>query len=72
MYIPENYNRKKLNEKKILKKILIFNNKGKFSVKDVPNGQTKFLNDDCPVNTCEIIRDNSQAETADAIIFKVG
>ena len=71
MYIPENYNRNELNKKNKLKKILIYNNKSKFNSKEVPNGQVKFINDKCPVNTCEIIRDNNEAENADAIIFKV-
>lgn len=71
MYLPKDYNRKELNEKKKLKKILINTNKGKFSVKDLPDGQVKFLNDNCPVNTCEIVRDQNQREIADAIIFKV-
>ena len=48
MYLPDNYNRNELNEKKQLKKILIYNNKAKFSLKDVPNGQKKFLADNCP------------------------
>ena len=71
MYMPENYDRKELNEKRKLKKILIYDNKGRFNNREVPNGQAKFLADNCPVNTCEIVRDTSQAETADAILFKV-
>ena len=71
MYMPENYDRKELNEKRRLKKILIHDNKGRFNTREVPNGQAKFLADNCPVNTCEIVRGNSQAEAADAILFKV-
>lgn len=71
MYMPENYDRDELNKRKKLKKILINEGKGKFNIREVPNGQKKFLSDNCPVNTCEIVRNQDDAETADAIIFKV-
>lgn len=71
MYMPEHYDRKELNEKRKLKKILIYDHKGRFNTREVPNGQAKFLADNCPVNSCEIVRDMSQAESADAILFKV-
>lgn len=72
MYMPENYDRKALNERRKFKRILLHDNKGRFNAHEVPNGQAKFLADNCPVNTCEIVRDTSQAETVDAILFKVG
>lgn len=74
MYIPENYNRKELNKQKKFKKILIHNGKGSintFSPREAPNGQARFLADNCPVNTCEIVRNHNEAESSDAILFKV-
>lgn len=69
MYIPANYNSSKLMEEGALKKILLLD-KGSWG-RSMPSGQNVFLQDSCPVNTCEITFDNKHATTADAIIFKV-
>uniref|UniRef100_T1K425 Fucosyltransferase n=1 Tax=Tetranychus urticae TaxID=32264 RepID=T1K425_TETUR len=68
MYIPANYNSSKLMEEGALKKILLLD-KGSWG-RSMPSGQNVFLQDSCPVNTCEITFDNKHATTADAIIFK--
>lgn len=70
MYVPPNYEHNRLHGKK-LKKILLWFGRGGWSPRDLPMGQTKFLLDKCPVNTCELSMDMNDAETADAIFFKV-
>lgn len=66
MYQPLNYNR---SDKK-LKKILLWFGRGGWAPRDLPMGQTRFLRDNCPVNTCELSMDANDAEEADAIFFK--
>lgn len=68
MYIPQDY---KPSAVKKLKKILLYFGRGGWAPKDLPSGQAKFLRDKCPVNTCEISLDANDAESADAIFFKV-
>lgn len=65
MYLPEGYNNS--NSKK-LKKILLYFGRNGWS--DLPMGQNKFLSDNCPVNSCTLTADQSEATIADAIFFK--
>lgn len=69
MYIPQGYQSDQL-KKDDLKKILLHFDKSSWG-QELPIGQDIFLQDLCPVNTCEITFDNRQASTADAILFKV-
>jgi len=68
MYMPHNYVQSK--EQK-LKKILLYFGRGGWNARDLPMGQTKFLRDKCPVNSCELSIDPNDAATADVIFFKV-
>ncbi|XP_053201501.1 glycoprotein 3-alpha-L-fucosyltransferase A-like [Panonychus citri] len=68
MYIPQGYQSDQL-KKDDLKKILLHFDKSSWG-QELPIGQDIFLQDLCPVNTCEITFDNRQASTADAILFK--
>lgn len=72
MYIPSGYDRERLQQQNQLKKIYIHNPSYSFNIKDVPNGRIRFLQDRCPVDTCEVVRNRYEAPLADAIIFKVG
>jgi len=65
MYLPNDYNQTK---KKRLKKILLYFGRGGWN--DLAMGQTKFLSDNCPVNTCTLTANQAEAPTADAIFFK--
>ena len=70
MYLPPDYESAKRRRK--LKKIYLFYGRGGWSPRDLPMGQTRFLRDNCPVNTCELSMDLKDMESADAIFFKVG
>lgn len=69
MYVPPNYNPLTLEKEKKLKKILLYFDRGGW--RDLPLGRTKFLSDNCPVNTCSLTTSHKDIETADAIFFKV-
>jgi len=83
MYIPEGYvpfkpgsgGKEKLEKpgngtKRKNKKIFLFYGRGGWSPEELPMGQDRFLLDKCPVNTCELTMDPSDAESADAVFFK--
>ena len=56
-------------EENILKKkILMWN--GLVSWGGVQTGQHEFSKQNCPVDSCEIVTDRSEASTADLILFK--
>jgi len=65
MYLPKNYEQIKKSQN--LKKILLY-----FGSKNLntTNGQHKFLDHNCPVNTCNITDNKSEASVVDAIIFE--
>lgn len=65
MYLPIDYNQTK---GKKLKKILLYFGRGGWN--DLAMGQTKFLADNCPVNTCTLTANQAEAQFADAIFFK--
>jgi glycoprotein 3-alpha-L-fucosyltransferase len=65
MYLPKNY--EQIKKSQTLKKILLYFGSKKFGV---VNGQQKFLDDNCPVNTCTITVNKSEAQVVDAIIFE--
>jgi hypothetical protein len=66
MYIPKNYYSGETYRRN--KKIYLFYGKPS---KDIPLGRQLFLRDGCPVNTCELTTDPDDADTADAVFFKV-
>jgi hypothetical protein len=65
MYLPENY--EQIKKSQTFKKILLYFGSKNFGA---VNGQQKFLDDNCPVNTCTITVDKSEAPVVDAIIFE--
>jgi glycoprotein 3-alpha-L-fucosyltransferase len=65
MYLPIDYNQTKVNK---LKKILLYFGRGGWN--DLAMGQTKFLADNCPVNTCSLTANQAEAQFVDAIFFK--
>ena len=66
MYIPFNYNKQEQMQKGKYKKILLDSDQISF---EPELGRQKFQS--CPVSTCELINDQKQADSADAIFFKV-
>lgn len=81
MYIPEGYvpfqpgsgekDKSGNGTKRKNKKIFLFYGRGGWSTEEIPMGQDRFLLDKCPVNTCELTMDPSEARSADAVFFKV-
>ena len=68
MYMPAGY---KASAASRNKKIHLFYGRGGWNARDLPMGQSKFLRDNCPVNTCELTMDPQDMQSADAIFFKV-
>jgi glycoprotein 3-alpha-L-fucosyltransferase len=64
MYLPKNY--EQIKKSQTFKKILLCFGSRNFGA---VNGQQKFLDDNCPVNTCTITVKKSEAPVVDAIIF---
>jgi glycoprotein 3-alpha-L-fucosyltransferase len=65
MYLPKNY--EQIKKSQTLKKILLYFGSRNFGA---VNGQQKFLDDNCPVNTCTITVNKLEAPVVDAIIFE--
>jgi len=51
-----------------LKRILMYN--GLYDWEQSWKGRSKFLVDECPVNTCFLTENKNEASTADAIVFR--
>lgn len=51
-----------------LKQILLYFGRGNWN--DLPMGQTKFFDDNCPVNSCSLTINQKDAAVADAILYK--
>ncbi|XP_061171806.1 glycoprotein 3-alpha-L-fucosyltransferase A-like [Saccostrea echinata] len=49
-------------------KIILISGSGDF---DVPRGQEKFIQDNCPIKNCELHRDDNQKRKADAKLFNI-
>lgn len=68
MYVPHDYPSPEDRKNMKLKKILLYN--GIHNWKPLREGRESFLSSKCPVDTCEVTVDRSQADTADAILFR--
>lgn len=68
MYVPPDYPDQEDRNKTKWKKILLYN--GIHNWKPLRVGRESFLLDNCPVDTCEVTIDRSQADSSDAILFR--
>lgn len=71
MYVPQGYNQHAYvpHGRLPLKKILLYYGKNNWGT-DLQMGQTRFINDKCPVNSCQLMDNNEKIDQADAVIFK--
>lgn len=71
MYVPPGYNQRAYlpHGKLPLKKILLYFGKNGWG-SDLQMGQRRFLDDTCPVNSCQLMDKAEAIDQADAVIFK--
>ncbi|XP_074600068.1 glycoprotein 3-alpha-L-fucosyltransferase A-like [Brevipalpus obovatus] len=70
MFIPHNYDPNILSELGRMKKILLNFDPSGWGGPPLPAGRTVFLQDQCPVNTCELTFNQRDSLIADAVLFK--
>lgn len=70
MFIPFGYDPETLRKAGQTKKVYIAFNPSDWDGNALPTGDKVFLDNQCPVNTCELVH-NGQPASADAVLFKV-